>query len=198
MDLIEKRLKDPIDEKEKALMRKTPAAKVPTRGSVWLQLGFRDAEEHYLKAELVLRLDRSIASLGLTQRVAARRIATTQLELSKILGGKFSEVSLEEKLMRFLTALGYHDRAHDRRPTGEKTSGFGAPPFCGAVACPRRLDPLTSGLSFARQVAGKAPALAKPATPLHAGMAALSSGASRDLPARRLGLQRNATGTDTP
>jgi predicted XRE-type DNA-binding protein len=42
-----------------------------------------------------------------TQRVAAQRIGATQPELSKILGGKFTEVSLE-RLMRFLTALGYH------------------------------------------------------------------------------------------
>jgi len=54
-----------------------------------------------------VRLDRAIRSLGLTQRLAARRVGTTQPELSKILGGKFSEVSLE-RLMRFLTALGYH------------------------------------------------------------------------------------------
>jgi len=87
-------------------MTKIPAAKDPTR-NVWLQLGFPDAEEHYLKAELVVRLDRAIRSLGLTQRLAARRVGTTQPELSKILGGKFSEVSLE-RLMRFLTALGYH------------------------------------------------------------------------------------------
>ena len=84
-------------------MTKTPAAKDPTR-NVWLQLGFPDAEEHFLKAELVLRLDKAINSLGLTQRAAARRIGTTQPELSKILGGKFTEVSLE-RLMRFLTAL---------------------------------------------------------------------------------------------
>ena len=83
-----------------------PAAKDPAR-NVWLQLGFPDAEEHYLKAELVLRLDKAIKALGLTQRAAARRIGTTQPELSKILGGKFSEVSLE-RLMRFLTALGCH------------------------------------------------------------------------------------------
>jgi hypothetical protein len=44
-------------------MTKTPAAKDPTR-NVWLQLGFPDAEEHFLKAELVLRLDKAIASLG--------------------------------------------------------------------------------------------------------------------------------------
>jgi len=85
---------------------KIAAAKDSAR-NVWLQLGFPDAEEHYLKAELVLRLDKAIKSLGLTQRIAARRIETTQPELSKILGGKFTEVSLE-RLMRFLTALGCH------------------------------------------------------------------------------------------
>jgi predicted XRE-type DNA-binding protein len=87
-------------------MTKIPAAKDPRR-NVWLQLGFPDAEEHYLKAELVLRLDKAIKSLDLTQRGAARRIGTTQPELSKILRGKFTEVSLE-RLLRFLTALGYH------------------------------------------------------------------------------------------
>jgi predicted XRE-type DNA-binding protein len=86
-------------------MTRIPTAKDPTR-NVWLQLGLPDAEEHYLKAELVLRLDRSIKALGLTQRAAAKRLATSQPELSKILSGKFSEVSLE-RLMRFLTALGH-------------------------------------------------------------------------------------------
>ena len=52
-------------------MTKTPAAKDPAR-NFWLQLGFPDAEEHYLKAELVLRLDKAIRSLGLT---SARRCA---------------------------------------------------------------------------------------------------------------------------
>jgi predicted XRE-type DNA-binding protein len=86
-------------------MTRIPAAKDPAR-NVWLQLGMPDAEEHYLKAELVLRLDRAIKSSGLTQRAAAKRIGATQPELSKILRGKFSEVSLE-RLMRFLTAFGH-------------------------------------------------------------------------------------------
>ena len=85
-------------------MTKIPPARDPAR-NVWLQLGFPDAEEHFLKAELVLRLDKTIEALRLTQNAAARRIGTTQPELSKILRGKFSEVSLE-RLMRFLTALG--------------------------------------------------------------------------------------------
>ena len=86
-------------------MTRIPPAKDPTR-NVWLQLGFPDAEEHYLKAELVLRLDKSIKALGLTQAAAARRLHATQPELSKILRGKFSEVSLE-RLMRFLMTLGH-------------------------------------------------------------------------------------------
>ena len=84
---------------------KRPAAKDPSR-NVWLQLGFPDAEAHFLKAGLVVRLDKAIRALRLTQREAARRIAATQPELSKILRGKFSEVSIE-RLMRFLAALGY-------------------------------------------------------------------------------------------
>jgi predicted XRE-type DNA-binding protein len=85
-------------------MTRISAAQDPAR-NVWLQLGLPGAEEHYLKAELVLRLDQAIRALALTQRIAARRIGTTQPELSKILRGKFSEVSLE-RLLRFLTALG--------------------------------------------------------------------------------------------
>ncbi len=104
-------------------MAKMPAAKDPAR-NVWLQLGFPDAEEHFLKAEFVLRLDKAIKARGLTQRAAALRIGATQPELSKILGGKFSEVSLE-RLMRFLTALGYNIEieigARDANKAGEVT-----------------------------------------------------------------------------
>jgi predicted XRE-type DNA-binding protein len=87
--------------------RRVPPAQPHIAAGVALLVLKSDAEEHFLKAELVLRLDKAINSLGLTQRAAARRIGATQPELSKILGGKFSEVSLE-RLMRFLTALGCH------------------------------------------------------------------------------------------
>ena len=86
INLIEKRMKDLVKERE-GDNDKTSAANDPMR-NVWLQLGLPDAEEHFLKAELVLRLDKAIKLLGLTQRAAARRIGTTQPELSKILGGK--------------------------------------------------------------------------------------------------------------
>jgi predicted XRE-type DNA-binding protein len=92
-------------------------AKDPAR-NVWLQLGLPDAEEHYVKAELVLRLARAIKALKLTQRAAARRIGATQPELSKILGGKFSEVSVA-RLIRFLTALGCRIEINVAAATGE-------------------------------------------------------------------------------
>lgn len=87
------------------MKKTTPAAKDPTR-NVWLALGLPDAEEHFLKAQLVWRLGRTIERLKLTQAAAARRVGATQPELSKILRGKFTQVSLE-RLIRFLSALGH-------------------------------------------------------------------------------------------
>ena len=89
-------------------MKKTTSttAKDPAR-NVWLALGLPGSEEHFLKAQLVLQLDRTIAGLKLTQQQVAQRVGATQPELSKILRGKFNEISLE-RLMRFLGALGHH------------------------------------------------------------------------------------------
>ena len=46
-------------------MQSGSGSKDPTR-NVWLQLGLPDAEEHYLKAALVLRLYNAIEALGMT------------------------------------------------------------------------------------------------------------------------------------
>ena len=109
-------------------MTKTPAAKDQTR-NVWLQLGFPDAEEHYLKAELVLRLDRAIKSLGLTQRVAARRIGTTQPELSKILGRKIHR-GFARTAHALSDGAGLSYRDQNRRGRGEQGRG------CHDQRCP--------------------------------------------------------------
>ena len=93
------------------------------RLNVWLQLGLPDAETHYLKAELVLRLGRSLRALGLTQRQAAGRLGTTQPEISKILRGKFSEVSLE-RLLRFLAGLGHTVEITVGASAGKKAGGI--------------------------------------------------------------------------
>ena len=124
-------------------MTKTPAAKDPTR-NVWLQLGFPDAEEHFLKAELVLRLDKAITSLGLTQRAAARRIGATQPELSKILGGKLTEsFPRTADALSDRSRLSYRDKnwgragkqGRGRHHQGCPTHGRVKPPRNATVGC---------------------------------------------------------------
>jgi predicted XRE-type DNA-binding protein len=74
-------------------------------GNVFADIGVPDAEAHMVKAELVRRLGDRIEVMGLTQADAARRMAMTQPDVSKMLRGQFRPISLE-KLMQCLVALG--------------------------------------------------------------------------------------------
>lgn len=76
------------------------------RGSdnVFADLGLPNAEEHLLKAGLVVRLADIIKAKKLTQTAAARVLRVGQPDLSKILRGHFHDVSVD-RLLRFLAAL---------------------------------------------------------------------------------------------
>ena len=86
----------------------TTRKKLPTHekgsGNIFADLGLPNAEEHQLKAALVVQLKRLIAERELTQMAAARLIEMKQPDLSKLLRGEFRLVSVE-KLMRMLTAF---------------------------------------------------------------------------------------------
>lgn len=87
-------------------MRKTPDLKTqPSTGNVFADLGLADAEEHLIKAGLVLKLDRIIRERGLTQSAAAQAMGIDQPKVSAMLAGQFRGYSVE-RLMRFLVALG--------------------------------------------------------------------------------------------
>ena len=73
-------------------------------GNIFADLGLPDAEEHQLKAALVVQLKRLIAEYALTQSAAAKKIGIKQPDLSNILRGHFRGYSVE-KLMRLLTAF---------------------------------------------------------------------------------------------
>jgi predicted XRE-type DNA-binding protein len=73
--------------------------------NVFADLGVPDAQTHKLKAELVVKLRDVITDLKLTQAQAGERLGVTQPEVSRILNGRFREVSVE-RLMRMLTRLG--------------------------------------------------------------------------------------------
>lgn len=90
-------------------------------GNVFRDLGFPDADDHLLKAELVMRLTALIKLRKLTQSAAAEILGIGQPDLSKILKGDFRQVSVE-RLLRFHLALGHdvsitlRDKGRVRRP----------------------------------------------------------------------------------
>jgi predicted XRE-type DNA-binding protein len=77
------------------------------RGSknIFADLGYADADTHKLKAELVTRLSGLMESRGLTQSQVAQQTGISQPDVSRILKGRFRDVSVE-RIMRMLARLG--------------------------------------------------------------------------------------------
>jgi predicted XRE-type DNA-binding protein len=73
-------------------------------GNIFADLGLPNAEEHLLKASLVVQLHRLIEARALTQVAAAKLIGIRQPDLSNILRGHYQGFSLERP-MRMLTAF---------------------------------------------------------------------------------------------
>lgn len=84
--------------------RKKLPAHTRGSGNIFADLGLPDAEEHQLKAALLVQIKRLVAERELTQTAAAKLIKMKQPDLSKLLRGHFKLVSVE-KLMLMLTAL---------------------------------------------------------------------------------------------
>lgn len=83
--------------------KKLPAHSRGT-GNIFADLGLPNAEEHQLKAALVVQLKRLMEERESTQTDAAKLVEMKQPDLSKLLRGHFKLVSVE-KLMRMLTAF---------------------------------------------------------------------------------------------
>ena len=77
------------------------------RGStnVYADLGYKSADEMFVKAQLVTTIAEVLAELGYTQTQAAELLGIPQPKLSKMLRGQFRGFS-ERKLMDCLTLLG--------------------------------------------------------------------------------------------
>ncbi len=73
-------------------------------GNIFADLGLPNAEEHQLKAVLVVQLKHLIAERGLSQVATAKLVEMKQPDLSKLLRGQLKLVSVE-KLLRMLTAF---------------------------------------------------------------------------------------------
>lgn len=72
--------------------------------NVFKDLGLPNAEEHFVKAQLVFKIDTLLKERGLKQIEAADLFGVKQPDVSKMLRGDFRQFSVE-RLLRFLVAL---------------------------------------------------------------------------------------------
>ena len=75
------------------------------RGNVFADIGVPNAEEHFVKAQLVFRIDSIMKERHMKQVDAASLLGVRQPDVSKMLRGEFRQFSVE-RLLRFLVALG--------------------------------------------------------------------------------------------
>ena len=73
-------------------------------GDVFVDLGFKDADERRLRVKLAMQLNELIAKRGLTQSAAAELFGVPQPHISDLKNYKLSRFS-SERLLRFLTFL---------------------------------------------------------------------------------------------
>ena len=73
--------------------------------NVYEQLGFPDAKEMLVKAQLVTQIAEILRERGWSQQQAAKVLGLTQPKLSKMLRGQFRGIS-EMKMMDCLVRLG--------------------------------------------------------------------------------------------
>jgi predicted XRE-type DNA-binding protein len=72
--------------------------------NVFKDLGVRGPDEHFVKAQLVFKIDRLMKERGLKQVEAADLFGIRQPDVSKMMRGEFRQFSVE-RLLRFLVAL---------------------------------------------------------------------------------------------
>ena len=84
-------------------------------GNVFADLGVRDAEQHTLRSDLVIRIASRIEELGLPQTEVAKQLGISQPDVSRMLKGHFKQFALE-RLLSFLTALGHDVEIRVGRP----------------------------------------------------------------------------------
>ena len=72
--------------------------------NVFKDIAVLNAEEHFIKAQLVFKIDTIIKKRGLKQVEAADLFGVRQPDISKMLRGDFRQFSVE-RLLRFLVAL---------------------------------------------------------------------------------------------
>jgi predicted XRE-type DNA-binding protein len=74
--------------------------------NVFKDIGVKDPDEHFVKAQLVFKIDTIMKKRRLKQVEAANLLGVRQPDISKMLRGEFRQFSVE-RLLRFLVALNH-------------------------------------------------------------------------------------------
>ena len=90
--------------------------------NVYADLGYSDADEMLVKAQLVSKIAEIIQRRGLTQVEAAKLLGLTQPKISAMLRGRFRGFS-ERKLIDCLTSLGRDVQIVIKEAPPRRTSG---------------------------------------------------------------------------
>lgn len=90
-------------------------------GNIFADLGFKNAGQELLRANLSLQIYRLLTARGLTQARAAKLLGTTQPQISSLMRCKPISVSVG-RLMEFLTILG-QDVEVTVKPAARKKTG---------------------------------------------------------------------------
>ncbi|NJM35567.1 MAG: XRE family transcriptional regulator [Rhodomicrobium sp.] len=104
-----------------------------TPGNIFAALGLPDADNHFLKAQIVAELYRLTTERRLTQAKTGTLLGISQPEVSRLFKGSFREYSIE-RLISFLTAFNLDVEITAKpREAAKKTDTRGAITFHAAV-----------------------------------------------------------------
>ena len=95
----------PLDLRYNAQIMSSHSKNHASSGNVFADIGLPNADEHLIKAKLVLKINGLMRARGLKQVEAAELFGVKQPDISKMLRGDFRQFSVE-RLLRFLVALG--------------------------------------------------------------------------------------------
>lgn len=134
IELVRQRLKYLRSEVNNA--EKKTFEQEPSSVNVFADLGLPDAAEHLIKAGLVVRIERILRELKLTQTAAAGLVGINQPKVSTMLAGQFRGYSVE-RLMRFHVAVG-QDVEIVVKPKKRRIAELRVAAFFPANQCPLR------------------------------------------------------------
>ena len=78
----------------------------PADANIFEELGLPDAENHKLRAQLMVEVRQYVEESGLTQADAAKALKTTQPRLNEVLKGKIEKCTID-RLVQMLAEVGW-------------------------------------------------------------------------------------------